>query len=153
MATRNYLVIGATGRQGGAVLDCLLKTSSSSPIHIFALTRNSDSPRAKSLDALTNVTVVVGDPATPEPIFANIGRAIDGVFCVTVPGGKVTEEDQAKALIDACIKHRAKHFVFSSGDRGGPEVSGTNPTSVPNLRAKHFIELYLKEQAEGRMAW
>src|SRR4051812_40296422 len=117
MAAQKYLVLGATGRQGGAVVESLLK--SSSPIHIFALTRNAESGRAKALDAIANVSVIVGDPTAPEPIFAQIGKAIDGVFCVTVPG-KVSEEDQAKALIDACIKHRVQHFVFSSGDRGGP---------------------------------
>ena len=72
---------------------------------------------------------------------------------MTVPGQKASEEDQAKALIDAGIKYRVKHFVFTSGDRGGPEKSDKNPTNVPNLRAKHEIEVYLKAQAEGRMSW
>jgi len=72
---------------------------------------------------------------------------------MTVPGQKVSEEDQARALIDASIKYRAKHFVFTSGDRGGPSKSDNNPTNVPNLKAKHDIEVYLKTQAEGRMLW
>ena len=152
MSTKNYLIVGATGKQGGAVLDSLLKGPSSSTIHIFALTRNADSSRAKSLSAIPQVSVIVGDPAIPEPIFAATGSSLDGVFCMTVPDGKVSEEDQAKALIDASIKYRVKHFVFSSADRGGP-LSDTNPTTVPNLLSKHNIEEYLKEQAEGRMTW
>jgi uncharacterized protein YbjT (DUF2867 family) len=97
--------------------------------------------------------VIIGDPSTPETIFSQIGSGIDGVFCMTVPGQKSTEEDQAKALIDASIKYRVKHFVFTSGDRGGPGKSESNPTNVPILKAKHDIEVYLKTQAEGRMAW
>jgi uncharacterized protein YbjT (DUF2867 family) len=60
---------------------------------------------------------------------------------------------QARALIDASILHRVSHFVFTSGDRGGSEVSDHTPTKVPNLKAKHDIEVYLKEQAQGRMSW
>jgi len=152
MATQNYLVVGATGKQGGAVLSALLSASPAFPIHIYALTRNSDSPRAKSLAAHPHVTVVVGDPASPSSIFSQLDRPVAGVFCVTIPG-KVSEESQAEALIDACVKHRVAHFVFTSGDRGGPEVSETTPTSVPNLQSKYRIEKYLKTQAEGRMSW
>jgi uncharacterized protein YbjT (DUF2867 family) len=152
MSTKNYLIVGATGKQGGGVIESLLKNPST-PFHIFALTRNAESARAKSLATIPNVSVIVGDPAAPESIFSELPKSLDGVFCMTVPGGKISEEDQAKPLIDACIKHRVKHFVFTSGDRGGAEISHTNPTPVPNLQSKHYIELYLKEQAEGRMTW
>jgi uncharacterized protein YbjT (DUF2867 family) len=153
MATRKYLVVGATGKQGGAVVSALLGASPSFPIQIFALTRNASSPRAQSLAEHPNISVIVGDPAVPETIFSQIGSSLDGAFCMTVPGQKASEEDQARALIDASIKYRVKHFVFTSGDRGGPELSDKNPTNVPNLKAKHDIEVYLKEQAEDRMGW
>jgi uncharacterized protein YbjT (DUF2867 family) len=150
MATQKYLIVGATGKQGGAVVDCLLRSTLQS-IHIYALTRDANSSRSKYLAANPKISIVVGDAAIPEPVFAQIGTPLDGVFCMTNPGGKITEEDQARAIIDACVKHRVKHFVFTSGDRGGPDVSDNNPTPVPNLRSKHIIEGYLKEQAEGRM--
>ncbi|KAG0645925.1 hypothetical protein D0Z07_7847 [Hyphodiscus hymeniophilus] len=153
MGTRKYLVVGATGKQGGSVVSALQSLSPSFPIHIFALTRSVSSPRAQSLAADPNVSVIAGDPSTLETVFSQIGTGIDGVFCMTVPGQKAREEDQAKAFIDASIKYRVKHFVFTSGDRGGPGKSDNNPTNVPNLKSKHAIEVYLKAQAEGRMAW
>lgn len=155
MATRKYLVIGATGKQGGSVVSSLLSASPSMkfPIHIFALTRNAASPRAQSLAANPNISIIVGDPSLPETIFSQIGSGIDGVFCMTVPGQKASEEDQARALIDASVKYRVNHFVFTSGDRGGPGKSDVTSTNVPNLKAKYEIEVYLKSQAEGRMGW
>jgi uncharacterized protein YbjT (DUF2867 family) len=153
MATRKFLVIGATGKQGGSVVSSLLSASPTFPVQIFALTRNASSPRAESLAKQPNISVIVGDPSVPETIFSQIGSSIDGIFCMTVPGQKASEEDQARAMIDASIKYRVKHFVFTSGDRGGPEVSDRTATDVPNLKAKHDIEVYLKAQAEGRMAW
>ena len=129
MATRRYLIVGATGKQGGSVMSSLLSSSPAFPIQIFALTRNVTSSRAQSLAKKPNISVIVGDPSFPESIFSQIGSSVDGVVCMTVPGQKTSEEDQAKALIDASIEYRAKHFVFTSGDRGGREVSDRTATN------------------------
>ncbi len=43
-------------------------------------------------------------------------------------------------------------FVYTSVDRHG-EKSDTNPKFVPHFASKHYIELYLKEKAEGKMTW
>jgi uncharacterized protein YbjT (DUF2867 family) len=96
MATRKYLVGGATGKQGGSVVSCLLSASPFFPIHIFALTRNASSPRAQSLAANPKISIIVGDPALLETIFSQIGSWVDGIFCMTVLGQKVSEVDQAK---------------------------------------------------------
>ena len=41
-----------------------------------------------------------------------------------------------------------QHFVYSSGDRGGPERSPQNPTFVKNFAAKYAIEKHLEQRAE-----
>ena len=65
MASRKYLITGATGKQGGAVVDAILEHISSTAatdIKIFALSRKPDSPAAKILSSKPNVTVIQGAP-------------------------------------------------------------------------------------------
>ncbi|KAK0630424.1 hypothetical protein B0T17DRAFT_528372 [Bombardia bombarda] len=162
MASRNILVVGATGQQGGATVDALLALPKSDPpIHILALTRNAESPKAKALVESSKgvVELVQGDSAAPKAIFESRPKgSIASIFVVTVPGTKVTEEQQAIPLIDAALKHGVKHVVFSSVDRGGDEKSWTNPTNIGHFIAKHNIELWLRDKAaktkeEGKFTW
>ncbi len=152
MAVRTLLITGATGKQGGAVIDALLK--SSQEFKILALTRNTSSSSAESLSSKPNVTVVEGDPANPGPIFIT-HKPIYGVFSVTALGTKAGQEEiQAQPLIDESIKNGVDHFVFTSVDRGGPGVSEKNPTEFLHFQVKHRIEEYLKKQAAGtQMQW
>ncbi|KAG4433140.1 hypothetical protein IFR05_011382 [Cadophora sp. M221] len=155
MDHRRFLVIGATGKQGGAVLDNLLASISAQSHQILALTRNAETARAKLLASNPNVILVRGDLSHIEAIFEKAGP-IDGVYCVSVPGKSRVEESQAKSLIDASIAHGVKHFVFASVDRGGPKLSNETPTSVPHFASKHRIEAYLKERtgsAQSSMKW
>jgi len=155
MTTRKFLIVGATGKQGGAVVDALLATSSTSatPFEILAVTRNPESSKAKSLASHTNVTVIQGDVTDPEAIFTKAG-SVDGVFSVTTPGKEGAEEEQAHGLIDASIAHGVKHFVYTSVDRGGPGVTERSPTNIPHFASKHRIEEYLKEKAaKSDMGW
>jgi len=142
MSTKNVLITGATGKQGGAVLEALL--ASKAPFQILALTR--DASKAQSLASKPNVTVIEGNSTNPASIF-EANKPIYGVFCVTVPGKEGAEEAQAKPLIDESIKNGVEHFVFSSVDRGGPGKSEETPTNIPHFAAKHRIEEYLKEKS------
>ena len=155
MATKTFLIVGATGTQGSSVVSAILSTASLPSIEILALTRNTSSSKAKALSALDpRVTLLAGDPTAPEEIFKNANTQIDGVFCVTVHGPRGSEEAQAEGLIDSSIAHGVKHFVFTSADRGGEVVSDTNPTPVAHIATKYRIELYLKEKTKGTsMAW
>ena len=50
MATRKVLILGATGKQGSAVIDGLLSLPRASPsLELLALTRNPASAKLKSL--------------------------------------------------------------------------------------------------------
>jgi uncharacterized protein YbjT (DUF2867 family) len=156
MAARRFLIIGATGGQGGAVLDALLSRSSPSslPIEILALTRKPDSSKAKSLASKPNVTIIQGDTTDASAIFAKTGP-VDGVFLVStaIPWRASAEEEQALPPIDASIAHGVKHIVFTSIDRGGA-ASDQTPTSVGHFAAKYRIEKYLKEKtAKSGITW
>ncbi len=160
MPSYNILVVGATGQQGGATIKSLLDLPARSPpIHILALTRDANSARAKALAEAhkDTITLVQGDATTPAPIFESREKgSIDALFVVTTPGGKVTEESQAIPLIDAAVEHGIKHIVFSSVERGGDERSWTNPTNIPHFKAKHNIEIHLRDKAEkegGKFTW
>lgn len=155
MATKTFLVVGATGTQGSSVISAILATPSIPPVRILALTRNTSSSKAKSIAASDpRIGLLGGDPTSPEEIFAAAGTNINAVFCVTVHGPPGAEEAQAQGLIDASLRHGVKHFVFTSADRGGEIVSDTNPTPVAHIATKHRIELYLKEKCQGTsMAW
>lgn len=158
MATPNILVVGATGKQGGAVIDALTKTiKPESPIKILALTRNPNSAGAKALQEAHPgvIELVQGDITDPEPIFAQWDKGhVSGVFLVTNPG-KVSEEQQGIPFIDAAVAHGVKHIVFSSVDRGGDEKSWDNATDVKHFWEKRTVELHLRDKAakEGGFTW
>lgn len=154
-----FLVIGATGTQGGSVVSALVSNLSlPESANILALTRNTTSAKAKALTALdSRVHLLSGDPNAPNQIFdaANaFNTKIDGVFLVTVHGPPGSEVAQARGIIDASLAHGVKHFVFTSADRGGAVLSDNNPTPVAHIATKHHIELYLKEKTTGTsMKW
>jgi len=155
MLTKKLLITGATGKQGGAVIDALL--ASSTKFQILALTRDANSTAAKALAAKPNVTIVEGDATIPAPYF-DAHRPIHGVFLVTSFGmGKEgMEEAQAEPIIDDSIKNGVEHLVFTSVDRGGPEVSEQTPTHISHFASKHRIEVQLKEKiaaAGSKMQW
>jgi len=149
------LVVGATGKQGGAVIEELLKLPSP-PAKILALTRDSNSAKAKALEASKPgvISLVQGDITAPEPVFAGLEKAsVDAVFVVTLPG-KVGEDKQAIPFIDAAVAHGVKHVVFTSVERGGDEHSWNNPTNIKHFYEKHAVELHIRDKAaDGSFTW
>ncbi|KAI0846394.1 nucleoside-diphosphate-sugar epimerase family protein [Daldinia vernicosa] len=158
--SRAVLVTGATGKQGGAVVNALLKADAD--FEILALTRNAESPTAQRLAQKSHkIKLLTGDMDAPENIFSNAKeiteKPIWGVFSVQAAIGRGAsprkEEVQGKALIDASIKNGVKHFVYSSVDRGGAR-SDDDPTDIPHFISKYRIEKYLLEKTKGgEMAW
>jgi uncharacterized protein YbjT (DUF2867 family) len=154
------LVTGATGKQGGAVIDALLSAPNISDLSIFALTRNAESGAARSLviKAPECIKLVKGDLNDCQAIFKAVSTPIKSVFCVSMPalgpGAKSeTEEVQGRALIDAALHNGVKHFVFTSVDRHGAD-SESQETDVPHFISKANIERHLKEtSADTQMSW
>jgi len=146
VSRKSILVTGATGKQGGALIKHLLAAPDAAGFNIIAVTRDVTSPRALKLGQHFNVSVVAGDMAHPDAIFGKVG-AVWGVYSVQVNSD--AEEQQGTAMVDAAVAHGVRHFVYSSGDRGGPDKSAVNETNVKNFAAKFRIEKYLEAKAAG----
>lgn len=157
MSAKTFLVTGATGKQGGAVVRSLLAHNGSPQPNILAITRNTSSASAQNLAKLSSsISLIQGDLDDCPAIFKSVSpRRIDGVFSVQMPpitwrGMNTTaEEKQGKDLVDAAIEYGVKHFVYSSVDRGGAEVSAVDDTYVPHFASKARIERYLQERAKS----
>ena len=144
---------GATGKQGGSLINALLASPPNLPFHLVALTRNTAAPRAQALAQRPNVSVVQGDLDDCNAIFKG-QEPFHGVFGVTTPmKSEEMEERQGKALVDAAVASGVKHFVFTSAERGAN--GDTDPTPVPHFQSKFNIEQHLKQVAAktGTMEW
>ncbi|CAI7639864.1 unnamed protein product [Penicillium glandicola] len=141
---KTLLITGATGRQGGALIQSLLSIPDMAGFNIIAVTRDITSSRALKLGANFNVSVVDGDIGQPEAIFQKVGP-VWGVYSVQINSD--AEEKQGMAMVNAAVAHGVRHFVYSSGDRGGPEKSPVNPTKVKNFAAKYCVEKHLVGRA------
>lgn len=154
MATKAVLITGATGKQGGSVVNALLKANA--PFEILALTRNAQSESAQRLAKKSpKIKIVTGDLKSIDDAFAKAKEAasapIWGVFSVQVPSK--TEETEGKAIVDAALKAGVSHFIYTSVDRGGA-ASDTTPTNIPHFISKHNIEQHLFAKAKGsNMSW
>jgi uncharacterized protein YbjT (DUF2867 family) len=153
---RRILITGATGKQGGALLDALVSRPNGSPFHIYALTRNKQSKSAQRLAQKPNVSVIEGDLDDCPAILKQIDKPW-GVFSVQLPlPNATTEERRGKALVDAAVVAGVKHFVYTSTERGGVERSNQDPTNIAHFASKFNIERHLQEIAKTRapeMAW
>lgn len=137
-STESIAVYGATGNQGGAVVDALLARGAS----VRALVRNPDSEKAQFL-ARRGVELVRADADDPE----TLAPALDGVqalfFMTTPPGGVQTEDTagetrQGITLTDAAHRAGVPYVVFSSV--GGAE----RETGVPHFESKRRVEEHLE---------
>jgi len=157
MSTKNVVVLGATGNQGGAVV----KQLANNPAYtVLAVTRNPSSEAAKKISG-SNVKVVKGDMSDCAAIFRDAksaaGGDIYGVFSVQLPagpaGGPEVSTKQGTDMIDAAKAAGVKHFVYTSVERGGDDKSWNNACpAVTDYNCKYKIEQHLKTQA-GSMGW
>jgi uncharacterized protein YbjT (DUF2867 family) len=132
---KTILVIGATGRQGGAVARALVARGFS----VRALTRDADKPTAHALKAL-GVAVVKGDLDEPRLLLQAMHGA-DGVFSVQTPygpGGVDHETRVGIAVADAAKAADIAHLVYSSV--GGAERG----TGIPHFESKYLVEQHIR---------
>ncbi|GHE76147.1 NmrA family transcriptional regulator [Amycolatopsis deserti] len=129
------LVIGGTGRQGGAVARELLRRGRT----VRALVRDAEAPAAREL-AAAGAWLVRGDLDDPESLEAAM-RGVRGVFSVQTfegPGGVAAEERQGKAVADAAARAQVAHLVYSSV--GGAE----RDSGVPHFNSKWQVEQHIE---------
>ncbi|KAJ8131169.1 hypothetical protein O1611_g2455 [Lasiodiplodia mahajangana] len=160
------LVTGATGKQGGAVIDALLKQKEED-FTILAVTRDLTTSAAKKLASKSHtIHLIEGDLDEVPTLFERAQKRAEapiwGVYSVQVSMGKgvISEGEvmQGNALIDESIKAGVKHFVYSSVERGGDEASWDNPTPIPHFQTKYDIEHHLRDatapgKAGEHMGW
>ncbi|MEX0173931.1 NmrA/HSCARG family protein [Streptomyces sp. LMG1-1-1.1] len=129
------LVLGGTGRQGGAVARELLRRGAT----VHALVRDPGKEEARAL-AEAGAVLVRGDLDDPASLLAAM-EGVDGVFSVQTfrgPGGCEAEVRQGKAVADAAVEAGVRHFVYSS-------VGGADrDTRVPHFESKLEVEEYLR---------
>ena len=130
------LVVGATGTQGGAVVEHLLGREG---FTIHALTRDATSGAARAL-ADRGVEVIEGDMAEKNTIRPLVEEA-DGVFCVTSywEAGGEREVELGVNMAEVAADEGVDHFVFSSV--GGAE----RDTGIPHFETKHRIEERIRD--------
>lgn len=131
-STDTVAVLGATGRQGGAVAASLLEAG----IPVRALTRSRTSAAAQALLA-RGAEVVEADLEDTD----STAEALDGarrVFGMTsMDGGAEAELSRGRSLVDAAVRAGVEHMVFSSV--GAAE----RDTGVPHFESKWEVERYL----------
>ncbi|MFH0246478.1 NmrA/HSCARG family protein [Streptomyces sp. HK10] len=129
------LVLGGTGRQGGAVARELLRRGHT----VHALVRDPAKAQARELQE-AGAVLVRGDMDDEASLSAAM-EDVHGVFSVQTfrgPGGVEAEERQGRAVADAAVRAGVKHFVYSS-------VGGADrDTRVPHFESKLRIEQYLQ---------
>jgi len=127
------LVVGATGKQGGAVARALLTRGHK----VRALTRKPDSMAAQGL-AKKGAKLVLGE-LLDLPTLTEAARGVDAVFGVTTPyeAGTATETEQGINLVNAIKEAGVAHFVFSSVG------SADKHTGIPHFDSKHEVEKHI----------
>ncbi|MEZ3117510.1 NmrA/HSCARG family protein [Halobaculum sp. MBLA0147] len=133
--TRTVLVAGATGTQGGSVVDAL--RAADAPVAVRALTRDPTSREARTL-ADRGVEVVRGDLTDRESMDAAVD-GVDAVFGATAASSGDGERTQGITLADAAAAGDPDQFVFSSGG------NADRRPGVPHVDAKHDVERHLAD--------
>lgn len=131
--TAPVVVVGATGGQGGAVLDALLDAGR--PVR--AVVRDPSSGRASKL-ADRGVALATGDMVSGAGL-ADAFTGAAGVFALTTPfeTGVDAELVQGRALISAATEAQVPYLVFSS------VASANLGTGVPHFESKYEVEKLL----------
>ena len=111
---QTILVTGATGRQGGAVVDELLARGYT----VRGMTRKPDGKKAVQLKE-KGVEVVKGDYGDPDSLLSAM-QGVYGVFFYS--GFSRNELAEGLNVIGAARASGVQHFVYSSGAAAAPET-------------------------------
>jgi len=129
----SVLVIGATGNQGGSVVQSLLPKGHK----IRTLTRNPDSDKAKKLTE-QGVEVMKGDFSDSDSLL-KAATGMDTIYAMTTPFEQGTEAEvkQGIAIADAAKKANVGHFIF------GSVANADRNTKIPHFDSKHEVEKHI----------
>lgn len=135
------VVFGATGVQGGSVINHLIQ--SDKPYRILAVTRDPSKPSAKQLEekGVTPIKADLGNEAELKAVF----NKADYVFCVTNfwESGGEKELENGKRVMDVAKATNVKR-VFWSGLSNATKLSGGKYKHVEHFDGKAEILEYGK---------
>ena len=142
MSVKKIVVCGATGSQGGAVVDRLLARGG---YDLVAFSRQPSSPKSQALQD-RGVKVERGDLLDGD-FLQEIFAGADGVFGMTQPWSPdykkcdiEAERIQGKNIVEACRIARVPHLVITS------IINFTGkPTGIPHADSKLEIEHYCRD--------
>lgn len=128
-----FVVTGASGRQGSAVVRYLIKGGAK----VRALTRSPKSVKAKALAAL-GAEIVAGDMGKPDSLIS-LFKGATGVYSVQNPYSSSydAEVQQGKNVADAAKAAGVSHFVQGSAGIG-------KKTGIPSWDSKLQIQEYIQ---------
>jgi uncharacterized protein YbjT (DUF2867 family) len=132
------LVIGATGKQGGAVARALLERN----YRVRALTRSPEKPAALALSQI-GAELWKGDMNDRDSIVLAM-TGMYGVFSVQTwwgENGLVREIRQGKLVADVAKQLGIEHFVYTS------VASADKATGIPHFESKWKIEQHIRALA------
>jgi len=128
------LVTGATGQQGGALANLLLKQG----YRVRAITRNAGSPRARALSE-QGAELFTADAEDPG-LIEKAAAGADALFAMATPfeGGVEAETRQGINIVSAAAAAGVRHVVYSS-------VAGADQaTGIPHFESKFLVEQRLR---------
>ena len=131
------LVTGATGKQGGAVVEALLNRRH----QIRALTRNSASPAANRLRE-QSVEIAAGDFIDRDSL-VRAARGVDAVYAMSTPyeQGAEGEIAQGISITDAVKAAGVAHLIYRS------VANADRATGIQHFDGKYEVEKHI--QASG----
>ena len=134
---KKFFVVGATGQQGGAVTQSLLRQGQT----VRALVREAKQHSEKAEALRTQgVEMVLGD-MTDQVSLEKAMSGVDGVFTMTTffEEGLDVEVRQGKVIAEAAKKANVPHLVYSSVG------SAHRNTGVPHFESKWKVEQHIRQ--------
>lgn len=135
-----YAVIGATGKQGGAVVDALLERSAP----VIAIVRDPESDRSRAL-ADRGVDLRTGDQEDPDSLAAALTDLAGLFFITTYTDDVESEVRRGISVADAAVRAEVPLVVYSSV--GGAERN----SGIPHFDSKRRIEEHLERVLGDRL--
>jgi uncharacterized protein YbjT (DUF2867 family) len=127
------LVTGATGSQGGSVVQALLEQGH----QVRGMTRNADTSAAEKLQQ-RGVEVVAGDFIDHDSL-VRAASGVDTIFTMTTPfeQGVEVETAQGIAITNAAKEAGVGHLIYSS------VANADKATGIPHFDSKYEVEKHI----------
>ncbi|KAK5072915.1 hypothetical protein LTR64_000675 [Lithohypha guttulata] len=145
--SKTLVVFGATGQQGGSVVDFVVNDPElSKEYNVRAVTRDITSQSAQALVA-KGVEIVAANVDDEHTVRAAL-KGAHTVFAITVPDFKDikgSETRQGRVMVDAAVSEGVKYYIFSTLPHV-KEISGGKYTKVAGFDGKAEVEQYIRQQ-------